>query len=150
MRDKNARYSCVKVDNEVYDAVMRASKHCPSLFQMLVSGYKQSNLEERLYKPITTKVCRDAVLRFWRYDDFALDYMLAQQFNYEFQILPSAWINDCDHISRLNEISLTSYAVLFEIQKYDVDLRTYLRKHRDYRKLNEILIQVVAGIKELH
>ena len=31
-----------------------------------------------------------------------------------------------------------------------MDLRTYLRKHRDYRKLNEILVQVVAGLKELH
>ena len=31
-----------------------------------------------------------------------------------------------------------------------MDLRTYLRKHRDYRKLNEILLQVVSGLKELY
>ena len=31
-----------------------------------------------------------------------------------------------------------------------MDLRIYLRKHRDHRKLNEILLQVVAGLKELH
>ena len=30
-----------------------------------------------------------------------------------------------------------------------MDLRKYLQKHRDYRKLNEILLQVVAGLKEL-
>lgn len=36
------------------------------------------------------------------------------------------------------------------IKRYDMDLRTYLRKHRDYRKLNDILLQVVAGLKELH
>ena len=31
-----------------------------------------------------------------------------------------------------------------------MDLRTYLNKHRDYRKLGDILLQVVAGLKELH
>ena len=36
------------------------------------------------------------------------------------------------------------------LTRYDVDLRTYLKKHRDYRKLNEILLHVVAGLKELH
>ena len=30
-----------------------------------------------------------------------------------------------------------------------MDLRTYLKKNRDYRKLNEILLQVVFGLKEL-
>jgi serine/threonine protein kinase len=36
------------------------------------------------------------------------------------------------------------------IERYDMDLRTYLKKHRDYRKLNDILLQVVAGLQELH
>ena len=31
-----------------------------------------------------------------------------------------------------------------------MDLRKYLQKHRDYRKLNEILLQVVSGLQELH
>ena len=31
-----------------------------------------------------------------------------------------------------------------------MDLRTYLQKHRDHRKLNDILLQVVTGLKELH
>jgi serine/threonine protein kinase len=44
----------------------------------------------------------------------------------------------------------TSYAFMFHIKKYQMDLRSYLTKHRDYRKLNEILLQVVAGLKELH
>ena len=38
----------------------------------------------------------------------------------------------------------------FELERYSIDLRKYLYKHRDYRKLNEILLQVVAGLKELH
>ena len=88
-------------------------------------------------------------MRFWRYEDFALDFMLAQQFNYEFEILTKA--KDCEfkHISWLDETWLTSYAIVFNIQKYEMDLRMYLRKYRDYRKLPEILLQVVAGLKEL-
>ena len=31
-----------------------------------------------------------------------------------------------------------------------MDLREYLRKHRDFRKLNEILLKVTAGLQELH
>ena len=50
----------------------------------------------------------------------------------------------------MKDISLTTNAVVFNLEKYDMDLRIYLRKHRDHRKLNEILLQVVAGLKELH
>ena len=32
-----------------------------------------------------------------------------------------------------------------------MDLRTYLAsKNRDYRKLNDILLKIVAGLQELH
>lgn len=54
------------------------------------------------------------------------------------------------HIAPLRDIFFTSYAVMLHIKRYDMDLRTYLKKNRDYRKLNEILLQVVAGLQELH
>jgi len=38
----------------------------------------------------------------------------------------------------------------FELERYGMDLRKYLKKHRDHRKLNDILLQVIAGLKELH
>ena len=38
----------------------------------------------------------------------------------------------------------------FEMERYGMDLRKYLKKHRDHRKLNDILLQVIAGLKELH
>ena len=50
----------------------------------------------------------------------------------------------------MKDISLTTNAAVFNLERFDMDLRMYLRKHRDYRKLNEILLQVVAGLKELH
>jgi hypothetical protein len=56
----------------------------------LASGVEESDWDERLYDPITTKVCVDMVLRFWRYADFELDYGLAQRFNYEVFILDKA------------------------------------------------------------
>ena len=76
-----------------------------------------------IYKPITTLVCADSVLRFWRYDDFALDYMLAQQLNYEFLIYFNSSKNECKHIVQANDIWLTTYAVVLNLQRYDIDLR---------------------------
>ena len=114
---------------------------------MLISGYEGSDWEERLIYPITTKVLRDVVLRFWRYADFTLDHELAQQLNFELQILESAKEKGCENIAKLGAVSLTNYAVMYEIKRYDMDLRTYLKKHHDYRKINEILLQVVEGLK---
>ena len=83
----------------------------------------------------------DIVLRFWRYADFELDFMLAQQFNYEYEILFSAWRAECNHIVRLYDFALSIDSVVFEISRYDMDLRSYLTsKNRDYRKLNDILL----------
>jgi len=65
-------------------------------------------------------------------------------------VLARAFERDCKHIAKLDEYAFTKYAFVMTIKRYDMDLRTYLRKHRDYRKLNEILLQVVAGLKELH
>jgi hypothetical protein len=79
-------------------------------------------------------------MRFWRYDDFAHDYMLGQQFNYEVLILQKATDEDFKHIGRLDSTWLTSYAVVFNITKYEKDMRMYLQKHRDYRKLNDVLL----------
>jgi len=65
-------------------------------------------------------------MRFWRYDDFALDFMLGQQFNYEFQILEKAKDKDFKHITRLDETWLISYAAVLNITKYEMDMRMYL------------------------
>jgi hypothetical protein len=90
MVDQRTKWANVKVDNDIFDIVRRYSQNCPRLLQLLVSGVKGSDWEERLYKPISTKVCVDMALRFWRYADFELDYMLAQQFNFEVLILDKA------------------------------------------------------------
>lgn len=107
-------------------------------------------IEERLIRPITTKVRRDVVHRFWSYNGFETDFMLAQQFNYEILILDKATLKECKHIVHYQDYFFTSYAFLIEIERYEMDLRTYLQKHRDYRKLNDILLQVVSGLEELH
>jgi hypothetical protein len=67
----------VKVSVEIQAAISKVTKHCPKLFMLLVGGYQGSNWDQMLYEPITTIICRDMVMRFWRYDDFALDFMLA-------------------------------------------------------------------------
>ena len=76
--------------------------------------------------------------------------MLAQQFNFEYLILWAAWEKECKNIVRLEDMFFLPYAFMFQMKRYAMDLRTYLKKHRDFRKLNEILLQVVAGLQELH
>jgi hypothetical protein len=95
MVEENDKFNRVKVSDETFRIVRRASIQCPRLYQLLVSGVRESDQEERLYKPRTTKVCLDMVLRFWRYADFELDYELAQNFNNEILILDKAKRADC-------------------------------------------------------
>jgi hypothetical protein len=140
MVDQNALTSQTKLDQDTFDIVYKVSAHCPKLLLLALYGAKQILWEERLYKAITTKVCRDAVMRFWRFDDFALDYQLGQQFNYEWQILCTAFEKNMQHIAMMKEYGFTSYCFMMVITRYEMDLRTYLRKHRDYRKLNDILL----------
>ena len=52
-----------------------------------MKGVKEGKHQERLIYPYETKLYGDTALRFWRYADFKLDFMLAQQFNYEYTIL---------------------------------------------------------------
>ena len=67
--------------------------------------------------------------------------MLGQQFNYEYEVLFSAWRGECKHIVKLLDFALSIDSVIFEQKRYDMDLRTYLAsKNRDYRKLNDILL----------
>ena len=128
------------VSREVYNIVCEVADHCPRLWSMLHKGTKEGKHNEALFKPYTTKVYVDTVLRFWRYADFELDYMLAQQFNYEYKILNEARRSECKHIVKLDDEFLNKDCAVFELKRYQMDLRTYLRKHRDYRKLNEILL----------
>ena len=129
-----------KVSKEIYDIVSKVSAHCPKLWALLMKGTEQGKFNERLYQPYETKIFKDTVLRFWRYADFELDYMLAQQFNYEYQILHAADANNCKHIVNLHNEYLNIDSVVFMLERYDMDLRTYLRKHRDSRELPRLLL----------
>ena len=77
MIKRRAKWPTCYVSPSVFEIARKASINCPRLYQLLVSGVKESDWDERLYKAITTKICIDMVLRFWRYADFDLDYMLA-------------------------------------------------------------------------
>ena len=70
---------------------------------MLQKGIKEGKHEERLIYPYKNKFYVDVALRFWRYADFALDFMLAQQFNYEYMILNGAMKKECKHIVKLRD-----------------------------------------------
>ena len=45
-----------------------------------------------------------------------------------------------DHIVDLHELRLHPEHVSFETVRYEMDLRMYLDKHRDYRKIVSIML----------
>ena len=103
-RDYRGIFSYAKVDDDIYNATIIAGKHCPRLHQILVSGAIGSDVDERIINPVTPVVKKDNVLRLWSFDDFALDYMLAQQFNFECLILVESKKKDCKHIIRIKDV----------------------------------------------
>ena len=50
-------------------------------------GIEQGNKNFDSIYPYQTKVWDDVVFRIWRYKSFEEEFALAQQFNYEYQIL---------------------------------------------------------------
>ena len=76
-RDLRGIFSNVKVNDDIYDATIKAGIHCPRIHQLLITGTKGSDVDHRIVKAISTAVCGDTVLRFYSYNYFALDHMLA-------------------------------------------------------------------------
>jgi hypothetical protein len=66
------------VSKKVYDIVSKMCDHCPRLWMMLQKGIKEGKHDDRLIYPYETKVYVDVAIRFWRYADFKLDFMLGQ------------------------------------------------------------------------
>ena len=75
-----------------------------------MDGVKEGKHDEVLYKPYSTKVWVDVALHFWRYADFKLEYTLAQQFNYEYTILQTAWIRNANTLCASGMCFLTRTA----------------------------------------
>ena len=75
---------------------------------------------------------------------------MAQEFNAEYVVLRQALMNKLGYIIELKDVLLHRGHASFELPRYEMDLRTYLRNHRDQRKLNVILSYIAQGIKELH
>jgi hypothetical protein len=52
--------------------------------------------------------------------------MLAQQFNFEYQILHKAQDEKCKHIVPLVTVKFSNEAAFFVLKRYEMDLRVYL------------------------
>ena len=86
----------------------------------------------------------------YMYSGFLEDYRLHQDFITEYSILKQAREIKLKHVISLNNILLGVDHAAITMQKLEMDLRTYLRKYRDFRQLNRILGMVAEGMKELH
>jgi serine/threonine protein kinase len=64
--------------------------------------------------------------------------------------MTQAFINQLQHVMILRKIYLGSDHAAFKMDKYQVDYRVYLQRHRNPRELRQILRFVGEGINELH
>ena len=85
---------------------MDVSHQGPKLFWLIMNGPKEAKINERLYKPIKSKLYVDVALKFYWYAEFSLDYMLAQKFNYEHQNIFGAYNKDLKHVVWVREVLL--------------------------------------------
>ena len=70
-RDSRGIFSNVKVNDEIYDATIKAGIHGPRLHQLLVAGTQGIDMDFRIAKAITTQVRVDTVFRLYSYNYFA-------------------------------------------------------------------------------
>ena len=93
---------------------------------MLQKGIGYSEPKIHMVKNITCKPIGHYFIRAYSYNGFKEDFMLAQQFNFEYLIMNGAKKNDCKHIVPMIDVRLSDNATFFVLKGYQMDLRTYL------------------------
>jgi serine/threonine protein kinase len=73
-----------------------------------------------------------------------------QGFQAEYSILKAARESNLSYLMPLEKVTLGPSYVALHMEKFDMTLREYLRRHRDYRTLNKILCDVAIGLIDLH
>lgn len=83
-------------------------------------------------RPVTVDMDSQMVDKRYLYKAFGQQYELAQEFNYEYMVLNAAKKNKCQHVVGLEQVYLNTDHVSLVIKRYEMDLRTYLSKHRNH------------------
>ena len=105
---------------------MNYSEFCPRLFTMVQKGIGYHELQINMIGNICCKRNGNYFIRAYRYEGFKEDFMLAQQFNFEYQILQRAKEEKCKNIVSLATVKLSDTATFFVLERYEMDLRWYL------------------------
>ena len=87
-------------------------------------GYCEKKIH--MTKHITCKPLGSYYIRAYSYAGFKEDFMLAQQFNFEYQILNEARKIKCKHIVHMIDVKLSDSETFFLLKGYEMDLRSYL------------------------
>ena len=75
---------------------------------------------------ITCKKLGHYFIRAYSYQAFKEDFLLAQQFNFEYLIMNEARKNKCKNIVPMIETKLSDNSTFFLLKGYEMDLRSYL------------------------
>jgi hypothetical protein len=93
---------------------------------MVQKGIGFSDHKIDLKSHITCKKLGDCFVRAYKYEGFKQDFMLEQQFNFEYQILHKAQDEKCKHIVPMVTVKFSHEAAFFVLKRYEMDLRVYL------------------------
>jgi serine/threonine protein kinase len=149
IKEEEKMMSGVRCYGAILNAVQEVITHCPRMYQLLLTGTPGEDHDVRLFYPVSNVQCVDFLMRYWRFDDFYLDNRLGQAFNYDVTVLEEAKRRNFVNIIRLDSMFFSKYAFCMRLKRYQCNLREYLDKYRKHHELNEILLQVLAGLKEL-
>ncbi len=98
---------------KLYDKIVGYSEYCPRLFTMLQKGIGYCESKIQLNSDISCAPLGHYFIRAYRYEGFKTDFMLAQQFNFEYMIMNEAKKAQCKHIVQMLDIKLSDSSTFF-------------------------------------
>lgn len=138
------------LDKDTIEKINELKFALPIIYLMAFQGAKQSTLDIQGAEILPIIPSETRVSKCYPYQVLLKDFNLVRGLTTDHHIMSEAKELDLFYIMHLTNIFIGKDHVALEMEKYDMDFRTYIRKHRDYRHLPRLLIEVAKGLKELH
>ena len=140
----------LEINEQTWKIVCNLSMIAPILKLHAIDGALQSPIESCNIDGVHIQQNEDGLLKVYPFNCFLRNEAKIQQYANEVAIMTQAFINKLQHVMILRKIYLGPDHAAFKMDKYQVDYRVYLQKHRNPRELRQILRFFGEGINELH
>ena len=116
---------------------------------LVLEGIEESDYDEGFDQDVETVIDDDLAVKRYTFAAFLKEHDMQVGFMNELNILRLAKKNELKNLASLTYIAMGIDFVVLAMPVYEMTLREYLRKHRESRSLNRILLQVCEGLKQL-